>query len=712
MQQRQPHYQDITPKKCSFIVISGLTDSLAEKLQQLPEEIQTAFVLYSETYEQDHICYIDQNKKPFIVKLNAKDMLEIKNKLELGDILFQDDAIQVYIDNMSATQLHTIISLTKFFPTWLHRAAFLTHTINDLQEKVWDKENEIRMLEGRIGRLELLCPKKYTEADLEKIYPKSYMTTQIRPTDYKLVKLPELDGRVERFFHSDNIKALSQQQREIQEIVIALKQLKTDYLLWVHQLELVRQELNNFAKEMPTEGQFQQDCRAEIKALPAANQIIAVSIIPHAVLLNVLVDIFRNLKNLYEKKLCEAFKSATNQDLTFNTFEDLLTQVFNKPARDHYTEFAKKPTSEMTNVVAAFNVLGQAFWQKNQIEIPDQEKCVEFNICFMTLSSLANVCETFSLINKMQCHDGKLPVKGRNDVPTEFSRELAVQLQNLFAMMPVLSRAATAIESTYNVWLEAVIWLYGLHQRAFSQLSPHCKNGDMVNSIALTHIGNDDERQFFQNIAPLTKWTTEQYNYSHCTNLLLLLPSNVVNELLPCFPSAMQEQHKKKYPPGQLVSVPHVVNADVPVKSLLPAAKLKGMEAASLKGKLSAMKIFLMEYTLTKEQETFISALMPPMLKVLDDYIGANFKSYWMPTYFSPQTFDIEAKTARGAMQKSQSPSESLIALITLRLAIGDTYSLTLGPAAEKTLQDIYIFLCIEEYQPAITNTNRRSSEG
>lgn len=732
MQARQLQYQDVS-KKCDFVIMAISPET---NLNKIPENVRTAFVLY-----KDYLYYIDKDaneNKCVPVKIDSKKLNELKFKFKLNDIVLIKDEIRIHIDNMSSEQFETVLGLCMYFPTWMHKIVFFTRLTGGLQRQIWEMEVEIRTLEERIAKLEGLNTKKFLPSDLEKIYPSAYKKTTARPTDYKVIKLEELKSRIDLLDRADNMNPFSNQQVDVKNITQAYTNLKLRYLACVDQYQSLDKQLSDYSKEITVEDNNRRKCRADVNNLPLAGRIAAISNMPGAISLSILMDIFSILKLAYEQELRKIFPAITGKNINFKSFEDLFEQVFNRSAKDYYKEFAKKPTLEMTGANEEFKRLNNEFWKKINVPVLNQEKYDEFNACFLSAIYLSSTYETFRFTDKVQRLDVGAAIWGfmsGDNVAGEFLNVLsATQIQNSFAIMPHSSTMALPSESTYELWLEAVIWLHGFHQRAFSQISPHLKEQNSVKEAALSHLGDDDDRQFFENKAPLVKWTIAQYHSPHCITLLLLLPPKVASDLLPCLPNELQNIYKVKYgviqqkqkpleieiianPQNQIAvqNNPGANNIQSPVfamnntvclfqskpqlpvsKGILPLEQLMEVRNASSDVKFARLKTLLLQnYELTEDQNLNIESIKPSMLKMLDSYLkGSLIASYahFLSTYIVARTHSKEVTIAYNNINASNTPRMYLLELVQLWQSITRN-STEIGPNTEKMLLDVLILM-------------------
>lgn len=740
MNNRQLGYQDIG-KKCGFLLMAS---SPERNLHQIPAQIQTAFVI-----NDGYLYYIDkevQENRCIYIKMDSNRYQELKKRLNFHEGNLARDEVRIHAEQMSSDEFESVISLSMYFPTWLHKVLFFTKLTSNWQNDVWQYEKELRNLEQQIAMIEEICPVKFPKSDLEYLYPKNYkQVPSVWPTDYKIIKLKELNNRLALFDNSENKKVLSNQYAgKIKKLVTSFQSIQTNYLKCVENYQSLDKQLSDYCKEITLEEKNRIKFRNDIFKLPLERRMEAVSLMPGAISLSILMDIFLQLKKAYELELRRVYSLATRRTLDFNTFEDLFEQIYGTSAKEHFKEFAKNPTEKMISVDAEFEKLGKQFWAKKNVALQDVNKAKEFDDCFKTLLYLSSSSETFRFTDKVQRLDiatALLSFFGGDNIAIEFTTKLtATQVQNSFAVMPHSSALATPIASTYGMWLEAITWLHGFHQRAFSQVSPEFKEGSQVKPAILTHLGDDDDRQFFENKAPLVKWSIAQYHDQHCSSLLLLLPPEITAELVPLLPEEMLGQYKVKFeslkkeqkeqdvpqitmntnaasstnqpvvitnhqePNKVLPSEVSVTNQSFLTQTMiqqtmvlgvgLPMDKLRAHKNDSPLVKFTKLKVLLQQYELNDEQNLLIESLKPTIVSMLENYNSVWFTFYYKPVIWG-RTHSVEVTAALKNIKESESPKDYLLELIKLWEMVSASESKTIGPNTEAKLSDALVLLGI-----------------
>lgn len=546
MQPRGLEYKDIS-NKCGFYLMSTKPE---KNLNLLPVDVKTAYVFYD-----DDLYFIDKDAetKCVYVKLDATRKKKLKADLQLANIepLKKEEKCRALIPELSSEQLESISMTTGHYPSWLHRIILLNRKATELQQQSWEFEEKFRELEKRIAKLEESCTKKFTPKDLEELYPAEYKKTPARPTDYKEVKLKELRKRLELLSAGENKEALKSASEEISLIA---SQLNTDapaYLDALKKYQDLDKELSDFSKNELTQDNVRTKVRSDINKLPLNLRIAAISIMPGATSMGALMDLLRHLKQLYEQEMHKAFVAITEKKLKKETFEENFKEYFKEELKEYFKKVAKRPTHEMANIKDEIERIISEFWKK--FEIRNADRLNECNAYLRTIIYLSCTLETFRFTDKVQRLDIASAVSGKigslfggEDIAGEFLDKLTVtQIENSFAMMPHASGLMTAIPNTERLWLEVAIWLRGLHQRSYDQISPFFKDNGVVKAAVVQHCGDDDDRNFFK-FKGMVKWLLAQYHESHYQTLLLLLPPEVCNDLLPLLPPAFVGQYKKK----------------------------------------------------------------------------------------------------------------------------------------------------------------------
>jgi hypothetical protein len=335
---------------------------------------------------------------------------------------------------------------------------------------------------------------------------------------------------------------------------------------------------------------------------------------------------------------------------------------------------------------------------------------------------------------------------GGEDIAGEFLDKLtATQVQNSFALMPVAAASITVMNKTEDLWLEVAIWLRGLYQRSYEQISPYFKEGGALNPAVFHHLGDNDDRNFFKHKAPLVKMTLAQYHKLHYETLVLLVPPHLCSELLPLLPNDFVEQYTAKYNneshqpvlspalplAGSIASVMQANEEKPVVKEGLPRPE-EGKENAvrplptvisppgmfkpvtkkpSLKplqlddfeiikgqeeelAKFAKFNSLLLSSEFNEDQNLDIEQIKPQILGTLNNYIKASFTSSWfLPTGLVPRKHINEVKAAYDDINESISPRQYIIALYTLWAAVYADKSPDIGPKTEKLLTSAFNIL-------------------
>jgi len=730
MRNRQLGYQDIG-KKCSFLLMAS---SPERNLNQINENIRAAFII-----GDGYLYYMDKDQEKCVyIKMDSSRLQELKKRLSLQEGKLDKNEVRVHIDDMSSDEWEAVISQSLYFPTWLHKIIYFTNMTTNFKKEVWQMEADIRNLELSIAKLEELCVVKTKKSELENIYPSNYkQNPSVWPTDYKVIKLEELNRRLALFDNSENKKNLVTQQADIRELKSNFKNIQSRYLECVEHYQTLDTQLSDYCKDITIEDKDRIKCRSDIQKLPLASKIEAASLMPGGISLSVLIDIYLQLKKKYEAELFEKHILATKKQLVFKTFENLFEQIYGKTVKEHFKEFAKKPTDQMAAIHAEFKKLNQQFWDKKNVINIATQKHKEFDQCFRTLLYLSSSCETLRFTDKVQrlnIATAVFSLFSGDSTAIEFTQGLtATQVQNSFAVMPHSSKLVCPNEATQELWLEAIVWLYGFHQKAFSQISPEFKEGNAVKPTIYFHLGDNDDREFFKHKTPLVKWTIAQYHEQHALSLLLLLPPNVTTELLSLLSEDMQNKYKMKYEDiqkeqtvSQTIETKAISNPDhqpvaihnsqafniaqsvihpsslfqpntgqpILVGKGLPIYTLKTITEQSYCVQFVILEELLNKYELNKEQNSRIESLKQSILNMLESYNGKWVTYRYMPNIFG-RVHSAEVSVALKNIQESAEPKEYLLELIKLWKIVSGGESKTIGPNTEAMLLNALVLLSI-----------------
>lgn len=565
--------------------------------------------------------------------------------------------------------------------SWLKQIDELSRKRNDIRKQYWDVENQLILLESQILQLENTHQLSYSKQDLEKIYPSSHKINNVRMSDYKLVKFPEL---------KDRLNKLANKKVDVKSLQSQLNQHEKNYTTYTEKFKESDQALSTYCKKESLERKFRDNVRNDINNLVMADRIKTVSSIPGALSLSVLMDIFAQLKLIYEKSLRELLTEITGNNKKFENFEDLFRQTFrNDEAKDRYKKFANNPVSGMSKVSEEFSKINQAFWlvinpgNKKQY---DQDKVKQFNECFFTTLYLSSTHETFSFTDRVQrITDAFFP-----DASTayEFTQKLSVtQIQNSFAVMPFSSSMVKPISDTDELWREALIWIYGFHQKSLSELSPQFKEGDKALESALTHVGDYEDSDLFNHRSPLVKWVLAQYHEPHFRSLLKSLPENLVQEVMRYIPKPVsnnpfdQGNVSNSYNPfaeGSVISQKaYKANAMFqPDQSVIQEAKkipfsqlaheLKEVEDKTELTKFAKLNSLLTDCDLNERQKTDLLSIKERIKAVYQLYVGAWFSSKWyVPTIVVSRPHYDDVKAALEFLEQA-TPNEYICQLYTI----------------------------------------------
>jgi hypothetical protein len=770
MRQRNLQFEDIS-KKCGFFLMSVKPE---KNLNLIPDDLKIAYVIYD-----GDLYFIDKEaeKKCVYIKLDGKRKIELKSALQLNSVpaFSKDEKCRPHSEGLTPEQLENIAMITGHYPTWLHKIVLINKKATELKKQCWDYEEKFRALELRIARLELLCPKKFTASDLENLYPRQYKKTHVRPTDYRDVKLEELKQRIAVLGLTENKQALKEHSGELNEIA---SQYATDaelYLKTVKQYQELDTLLSDYSKNELTQENFREKVRADINQLPLELRLGAISIMPGATSLGALMDLLAFLKRQYEREMHRVYSEATGKKLRKETFEEIFQELFGEPAKEYFKKIAKRPTTEMANIGTEIEKIITDFWVKVKTPVKEQTKADECSVLLRTIIYLSCTLETFRFTDKVQRLDIASAVSGKigslfggEDIAGEFLNVLTVtQVQNSFAMMPFASGAVTPLVNMQRLWLEVAIWLNGLHQRSYDQISPFFKENGSVRSEVMLHCGDDDDRKFFEH-KTMVKWLLAQYHESHYQSLLLLLPPEICSELLPLLPQQFAEKYRKKYSLDQPLQSQNVnpekahreedsrVSASLssdgilaeqrdvswnqdkaekeidkdkkPVVSLvctqhnlfkpaeikLPAKPFLSFEDLDkIKDKPDLEKFakfnsILLKSELTEDQNHDIEQLRVPIIRILKNYKDSRFTKWLVPTWFWPRAHITEVKNAYDDISESVSPRDYITNLYKVWSVAYPDESTDIGPKAGELLTSCFNLLH-STLQP--TNANIKSMQ-
>ncbi len=747
MQLRHLQIKDVG-KPCAVYVSSISPEKNKDNLPaQLP-----AYV-----FHDGYLYFVDPDNtenKCIYIKLSSDQRTELKRALGINDDSLKktDVLYKLLIAELSAEQLENMFLITEHSTFWLQKVIFLQNQINKFKQQSWDYEVKLSELEKQIAKLEAICPKKWEE--LEKVYPNKYKKTDVRPTDFEDIKLEELKKRIDNLESRHNKPALSNHSAEIKKIKEQYETETTGYLNILAQLKGWLSKFEKLSKGPLSEEKFRPILRAEVNKLPMEQRIEAVTQLAGPISLSVLVDIYKDLKNKYEKALHDAYFAATGVQLK-GTTEDLFMKQYATKLKDHFKEFTKKPTEEMVSVKKEIHRIAREILQGPDVK--NQSKYEESLYYLRTLIHLACSLETYRFTDEVQRLDVAEAVLNliftKDSVAGEFVFKLTgVQVQNSFAVMPHSASEITPLESEHHQLIEASLWLRGLHQLSYGRIAPYFKKEDgTLDPAVFTHLGDKDDREFFEH-KTLVKWSLAQYYCELYKMLLRVLPASALTEeVKPLFPDDVIEKHKPKKqekqtttstenPPAtqDVVAITTTITTETVIASaapasasastgsgsetnsassasnaiksesgsnsrsslfqsicILPLSKLEGIMKHDDVAKYTLLKNYLTKYQLTDDQNDMIEKDIKPLIeKLLQKYKNAWFSEGWMPTFIIPQKSIKEAKEGYKKIVKTHiQPKQYIIEFIEVAIAIKSNDSKHLWPKSLEILNNIFQIL-------------------
>lgn len=750
MQLRRLQIREVINQQCGFYTLS-FSPYDDKNLLKLPKDVKKAFVLH-----KGYLYYIDQDlpeKKSTYIKLDNTKMSDLKSSLGITDRPFKSgEECQVHIANLSSEELEKIILITDHSLDWIQKVVALNNQWAALQTLVWQSEANLIALEKQIAELEEHCTKKWGSNDLEELYPSKYKKSDLRPTDFKEIKLKELNKRIENLESKENKEALNSVSLQVKDLRNAFKEIEKTYLEQLWELQKYQSQLNEYCNKTFSDEKSRSDLLVSLAQLPMEHQLQIISMIPGSVSLGILIDTFAQLKGKYENALRAG---ATIEEIFSHTFEETI--------KDHFKEFAKKPTEEISKIIEDIDKITTRLLQSLP-ESEEKQKNVDRLAAYLkTLIYLSCTLETFRFTDQVQNINGMIGILSNAFVIGEFALLTVCQMQNSFAAMPISATQIIPLESANLLWLQAALWLRGLYQRSYQQIPPYLKEGGVVKEAVFQHINDSEDRKFFDIKPPLVKWTLAQYHDQHGKNILDILPASILEKVLPFFKEetevkkqkpVQQENRQEESKEKEKESSQVVEQNEIETKNQVPQQKEKEEEKVQLieantieektqlqqqpkkepmqltstglgttpclfkrsenppasppllqqkdlddiqnkvnLAKFTKLKMLLENSRLTDEQNALIKDIKEQILGLLKKYKGAYFTSNWIPTVLADRKHLPQVKKAYKDITQSQEPVQYILALLEVWKAATADRSPDIGPNAEKLLQAIFDLL-------------------